>query len=547
MAGLLPPVIATLIADTKEFMAKMDGAQAKMGEFGAESDVAGSKLTNFADKASTAVLGLGVAVGVTAVKLAYDYNEALDSMRTQTDLTTQQVDQLSPQILKISTASATSASQIATAYTQVIKAGIPLNQVQKDVGAAAEFANAQQASLTDTLTAALNIQKLHILGTKNMSQTMDIFTNAVQHSRLTGEDLNTAMSGKFINTLQAYGISLQEGTVLLAGFANEGRTGTRATQVLQTGIANLEKPTVSTTGKLTAAGKVLQQYGINQQTLADDMHKPGGIINVLQYLDTSFEKSASSAEKAKGITAWLNQIVGSQAGGAFSGLIGQLPELLQMMNQVNTAGSNQSAFQKWLSTPTGALKNFTTSVENALIPIGNFILPVLSKAFNDAAKAFNSKSFVSTFESIGGAILAGMAGYKLATIGTKIASGFGIEAEVLAGPIGLAIAGIILTAIKGNIIPQIKYDMNPPKNEPWWKKIANDIGTGYNFFVEFLKLSTPLLKNANIPTYSPYAKGFGLSPGGPTTQNGFVVPQTTPPKVNINANVYTSTRYAGRK
>ena len=34
MAGLLPPVVATLLADTREYMAKMTEAEGKMNEFG---------------------------------------------------------------------------------------------------------------------------------------------------------------------------------------------------------------------------------------------------------------------------------------------------------------------------------------------------------------------------------------------------------------------------------------------------------------------------------------------------------------------------------
>ena len=55
MAGLLPPVVATLIADTKEYSAKMTEAQAKMGEFGVASETTGGKMTAFGKKATTAV------------------------------------------------------------------------------------------------------------------------------------------------------------------------------------------------------------------------------------------------------------------------------------------------------------------------------------------------------------------------------------------------------------------------------------------------------------------------------------------------------------
>ena len=42
---------------------------------------------------------------------------------------------------------------------------------------------------------------------------------------------------------------------------------------------------VSTTGKFTTTAKALAQYGLNQQTLASETKRPGGILDVLKQMD----------------------------------------------------------------------------------------------------------------------------------------------------------------------------------------------------------------------------------------------------------------------
>ena len=53
--GLLNPVIATLLADTKEYMAKMNEADEKMHKFGKTAEESGGKFHKFANTASNAI------------------------------------------------------------------------------------------------------------------------------------------------------------------------------------------------------------------------------------------------------------------------------------------------------------------------------------------------------------------------------------------------------------------------------------------------------------------------------------------------------------
>ena len=121
---LLPPVIATLFADTKEFMAKMDEAELKMGKFGAAADVSGSKMHDFANKASTAIVAFGGAIAAYGVDQALKFQDSLDKLQNQAGLTAKQADEVGKSIMNISNATGVSSENVASAFLEVEKAGL---------------------------------------------------------------------------------------------------------------------------------------------------------------------------------------------------------------------------------------------------------------------------------------------------------------------------------------------------------------------------------------------------------------------------------------
>ena len=389
--AMLPPVIASLVADTKEFSAKMAAAQGQMDTFGKSADTAGARFGAFANKAATAIVATGVVVGAYATKLAYDLSTAIDEIGRQSNLTQQQLAQLQPAILKVSNATATGATAIANAYLLTSKAGYSLAESEKAVTSAAQYANAQQTDLNTTLSTALTIQKAGVVGTKSVTQTLDMFTNAIKHSQLSAEDLATALGGRAVSAFAAFRVPLKDALVLLAAFKNQGMEGSKGLMAIRTGLSALDKPMVSSTGKFSTLAKLLATYGLNQQTLASETRRPGGILDVLKQLDTAWQKNATGAQRSAGLVGFLSQVFGSTAGPAFTNVLSQLTsgKLQTLINSINRPGSTQNAFSQWLKTPQGAVRNFEVALQNALIPLGDMILPKLTTVANWAHGVVN--------------------------------------------------------------------------------------------------------------------------------------------------------------
>lgn len=451
---LMPPVIVEIMASIKDFTAKKNETIAGMKEIQTAGDTTGAKLGALGNKIGNFALMGSVGIAAYATKLAMSYQEALDKVARTTNLTKEQIDQLSPTILKVSKATATAATDIAAAYGQAVKGGLSLKDANAAVAASAMFAKAESGSLTDTLNAALVVQRLHIQGTKSVAQTVDIFTNAVKGSKLSANDLNAAMSGKALSVFGAYGMNIQEITTLFAGLANQNIYGTQAMRTMNMTLASLEKSMTSATGKATPLSLSLKSIGINQANLASEVNKPGGFLMILSQINDGFNKYATSGQKALGITAFLNSAFGKTVGPTLANFMPQLPMMLKMYADANKSGSTLAQFNEWLKSPSGSWQNFLTSLQDALIPLGDKILPKLTSVLQaitkilDAPKGSTINTAVNIAGMIAGALTAGFAASKLAKYGIAIAEAFGVTiAGGTALVIGSAVSAGVLAAL----------------------------------------------------------------------------------------------------
>jgi TP901 family phage tail tape measure protein len=540
----IPPVVLDILANWESVKVATDGTIESIEKINAAGDTTGAKFGALGTKMANAFLFGAVGVGAAATDLAYKYQEALDQIQLQGHLTNAQMGILKTQILGVSTATATSTGNIASGYLQATKAGLTLSQAQQAVTSSAQFANAESGDLNSTLQAALNIQAMHIAGTNSVTQTLDIFTNAIKNSRLTADTLSQAMSGRALSAFAAYHVDLATATALLAGFANQGMNGARAQMSLATGLSALDKPIYSVTGKLSTTAQVLAGYGINAATVAEEARKPGGLLTVIGQLNQAWQTNANATERATGEVSFFNQVFGSSGGRAFYNLISQLPQLQKLRDMMMSPGATKSAFETWLSSPAGTLSKFKTTMENALIPLGDYLLPKAQAAAQWVTSVMNllnnNKGLGSVVTSLAGAILAGVASAKVASVGIAIAEAFGATVTAgLATTIGSAIAVGIMTGIAVlNVGGQSNSDYAKAHAE-WQQNKAGGVVDMFSLFVNTL---TSTANNAFLKYLpgSPQIPQLGLL--GPnmnrnTGLSGFPGNASSPKKTTHTINV----------
>ena len=443
MAGLLPPVIATLIADTKEYQAKMAEAEATMTKFGTSSMTTGEKMTAFGKKATTAVAGVGIAMVAYGVEKALKYNEALDKIQNQAGASASELDYLKGVILTVSSQTAISSDQIAGAFLQVEKAGIRGAAAYKLVDNAAKAAAITGGDVAAIATTIVAAQSLQITKGQSVAQVTDTLVKANQNHIGSLDNLVGLLKGRVGGALAAYGINLGEAAAVSDVASKAGFTNARSMMTLATGLGKVENPT-------TAQTKALKALGINADALARTARHPGtGLIDTLKALEVQSKKTGVPLEKLISVT------FGSGAVGLVSALAKQLPALTSLNTSLQSSSAKglDAAFGITSEQLNHKIEQIKTQLQNALTGIGITLLPTVATLAGvvTTVTAYFQKHPVamSIFSDTSLAIFAGAIATKIAPAGLAIARAFGVSAATaeLANPIGVAIGAAILGAM----------------------------------------------------------------------------------------------------
>jgi TP901 family phage tail tape measure protein len=369
MAGLLPPVIATLIADTKEYMAKMTEAQGKMGEFGATSKASAGLFGMSASSIALGAAGVAAAVGGYAVDAALKFNEQIDKVRLQAGLTKAQTDALSSSILKISSTLGVTTSDLAAGTLTIEQAGIRGAAATNLLNASAKAAIITNASVADTTKAIVAAQTLQVSKGLDVSKLTGILVKGSQDfvGGLSAEE--SMLQGRVGVALAKYGLGLKTIIPLGAEFAKVGLPS-RSIASFANALGNLEKPLTDSKGKLTTYALSLERVGLSQAKLASDL-RVGNITGILNQIKQAAQESGQP------LAAVTQAVFGSTGSGVASVLIKQLNQLADAQKNLIGAGGKSLAAQTQtaLMTPAQQIKVFEQSLNTAMIKLGTVALP----------------------------------------------------------------------------------------------------------------------------------------------------------------------------
>ena len=369
MAGLLPPVVATLIADTKEYTAKMTEAQAKMTEFGVASKSSSGLFGLSAKTIAFGAAGIAAAVGVYAVDAAMKFNEQMDKVKLQAGLTKEQTDSLSKSILDISASLGVTTSDLATGAVMIEQAGIHGAAAVTLLNNASKASIITNASVADTTKAIVAAQSLQIAKGYDVTKLTGILVKGSQSfvGGLAAEE--SMLSGRVGVALSKYGLSLQTIIPLGAEFSKVALP-TRSIATFANALGNLQKPMTDSKGKLTAYAQGLNLVGLSQEKLARDL-RVGNITGIL----TQIKQAAQ--DSGKPLSEVTQAVFGSTGSGAASVLIKNLNDLAAAQKNLAGAGAGSLAKQTQaaIMTPAQQIKIFQQSLNKAMVNLGTVALP----------------------------------------------------------------------------------------------------------------------------------------------------------------------------
>ena len=409
MAGI-NEVVVRLVADMKEFQAKMGEAGHTVKEFGKEADTMGGKWKAIGSKLSTGVLmGVGGAL-VYGTEQAYKFNESLDAIVNQSGATVEEVDKLRGKIIEVSNATGYSAESLSGAALQIEKAGFrgkAAYDLLSNAAMAARITGGQVADVTKTI---IGVQTLQIAKGESVAQITATLVEANKMHLGSLDSLTTALTGKVGAALTAYGVNLNEAAAVASIASKAGITNARSMVSLANSLGAIQNPT-------KAQDLALKSLGLSSANLTKEMHKPDGLIEVMKTLAETAKRTG------KPVSEVAAAVFGKAGAGTATVLINNIKDLSSAYKTL--AGSNpttlQAQFQETMKQLGPQLQQAGTNLNNALLNVGQAILPAVSKIAGWVASfagAINSNATLR--QVLGGTLFAAAA----LSVAVKLKSAF---------------------------------------------------------------------------------------------------------------------------
>ena len=385
--GLLPPVVATLVADIHQFSAEMDKAKAQMSAVG----TSGGSMMN---KIGAGVALAAVGVAVASVKMASDFQTQMTRLYTAAGAPEAAVKAATNQVLALGNSVGYSGTQIAEALYHPVSAGLDLATSLQVVKYAAQEAQISGASLDDTTYSLSSVMKAFNLPATQAANTMAQLNAIVGQGDMHFQDFNVSIKN-WAPTAAQMGISVTSMGAALAYLTDRGNSAEEASTRVTMGLTMMATPSKQAAKLLEGLGvasadvsassdamtSVLKKAGITQNELAADLAKPDGIYVALQHLKNALVVAGVAGTEAD---STLSKIFGGgRSDKAILSLMQNLDGLKTKFEDIQSAASPDkfaSAWQQTQATFAYQLKATGAEVENLAIKFGTILIPIIQGA-----------------------------------------------------------------------------------------------------------------------------------------------------------------------
>jgi len=372
--SMLPPVVVELLADIKEFKAKMGEAKGEMDSLEAKGASSSAVLGAGLGGAALAAGGLAAGIAGVSIGLAEGFQSAVQKSAGQLGLTTQQTKNLQGSMMDLAMGSEFTGTQLAKAYASVagqvagLVGGQNTAKASTDIlKSSMELATATGQSLnTTTSDIATSLQAFQM----PVSSASDVMAVLYNTTSLTGQSMDTITGSlqKMHNKLGDVAPPMGDMAATLVDMTQHGVSGGRALQTFSGGLDKILAP-----GKQTAA--TLQQLGVN---VYDATGKFVGMQNLISQLTPKF----AAMNQQQQISNATN-LVGAGAASGLLSIIQSGPAAYQAAtNEVNNHKKAQQAAENQSKTFKGELDKAKASVSNLATSFGLELLPAAQTALD---------------------------------------------------------------------------------------------------------------------------------------------------------------------
>lgn len=393
----------------------------------------GEKLADVGGKLTVGLTLPLAAVAGASVKAAADLESMGYTFQAVSGATAEQMEKMSKLAKELGndiTLPGTSATDAAAAMTELVKAGLSIDDTFKAVkatlqlSAAAQIGNAEAATIVG--------QALNSFGLSGDKAIMvaDLLANSANASA--GEITDMAYALQAGGSVAAMaGQSINDFTTAIALMANAGIVGSDAGTSLKTMLMSLMSPT-------DKAAKLMKELGIQ-------IYDANGKMLPLPQLVEQFSSKLGGMTQEQRNAA-LATIFGSDAIRAANiVLMAGTDNWNKMSEAVNKAGGAQEVAASKMQGFNGALESFRSAVETLAITIGEKLLPILTPIIQKITEWVDRFSELSpTTQNV----IMAVAGF-MAVLGPIILLAGKFMTALVSIKAGLAMFGIGVTAAGG--------------------------------------------------------------------------------------------------
>ena len=483
--SLLPPVVVHLLADIKEFQAKMGEAKGEMDTLSAKGAATGTMVMKGLGMATLGVAGLAAGIAGIGIASAMSYQDAMAKVGGQLGLTEDKTKKLGDQFFKTARGSEYSATDLAKAYAGVAGQVAGL-QGGSDVAAAStevlksamELATAKGISLDSAVSNVVGTMRTFQMPAEAAGDAMAILYNTSSATGLSVDTLNSTL-GRMNAAVVGVKPSASDLAGLLVDLGQHGVTGSRAITSVSGSITKMLNPAFQ--AKAAAAGLNLQVYDTNGNFV--------GMRNVIAQL----QPQLAGLSQQQQIATLSNAGLGSSAEKLLPTILAGTGAFDKATTAVKNQNKAQQASDAAGKTFKGNLEKVKAAAQDAATSLGNVLLPDATKALGWLAGpgADHLRHFINGLEGKGHSKdPAHQLGVNIKNMATDIANAFKTMKAVwdtlptplkqilgaavagaavggkVAGPEGAA-AGAVVAGGSAALTVNPKVDKNAPTWQKW--------------------------------------------------------------------------------
>src|SRR6266487_3766821 len=322
--------------------------------------------------AEKALKAISVASGIAAVAsiaLATKFDSAMERVHTQAGAAQAEVEKMGPALLDLAPKVATGPEALAESLFHIESVGLRGAKALDTVAASAKLAKVGNADLEQTTNAVAAAMVTQMKDARSLDQIIGLLNATVGQGNMKMNDLTAAISTGILPVAKNLGLADVGGA--LAVMTDRGMHADEAATRLKMTMTMMEAPT-------NKASKALHSVGLSSTQLAEDMHKPEGLVTALSDLKDHMDKAGLSAiQQAQVISSVFG---GGRSSAGVQTLMNNLTVLEQKTKGV-TAGVGKfgDAWSKTTETASFKLHQTTAALQSAGVKLGNDLLPAVTR------------------------------------------------------------------------------------------------------------------------------------------------------------------------